>query len=342
MMKNYISYKLIGLALLIVSIVACDTADQDVSPIISPDGKPIATFTTDFTGSTINEGDTLKYIVTTNKAQDRAITFSARINSGTLTDDDIEVIPGVLSPYTTSATVEVVFLKDWEDTADETAVMEFGAFSIADRYQPNLSTVNPILNLTVLNYVSPELTVSLDWSKEVVVQDIVSVKVNVGTYYTVLDDTVDVTTDAGAEVDFDIYVLNSSNHVVAYAATGDCPEVLALSGLPDGEYTIITDLWANGFLYYYHLYDNTELLPVTSTFTRQGTTLNQIVEQAESEIPTIITPGADDAADGGFNGYVATVIVANGKYTIEDAAGNSTGPWKGGKFSKPGFINKTK
>jgi hypothetical protein len=44
-MKRYFKYNIvIVLAFLAVSIVSCNTAEQDASPIVSPDDYPVATY----------------------------------------------------------------------------------------------------------------------------------------------------------------------------------------------------------------------------------------------------------------------------------------------------------
>jgi hypothetical protein len=340
-MRKSIKYNLLGLALILAGMIACDTAEQDVSPIGSPDGYTKATFTTDFTGGTVDESDTIVYTVTINKTIDRSLTISARIISGTANDDDITVVPGVIEPYKTTAEVMVIFNEDWDAEATETMKLEFGVFSIADRYLLNETTVNPVLNLTLNNVVSGILSVSLDWHADVTVYNIVDVKVSTGTYSLIVRDTVEVLKNAYA-IDFDMFVSEAvgfdiadpwSSNIVDAAATGSCPEVFELSGLADGEYVIWTDLWANG-LYsvtaptvFYGFKDATQLALVTTHFTRQGTALDLVVAQDPEMAPTVDTPGYDD--DGTiFNGYVAKIIVAAGQYTIEDFEGTQSGPWK--------------
>ena len=110
-MRKYFKYKLIGLGLIIIGIAACDTAEQDVSPIISPDGKPEATFDL-VPGTTITEGDTVIYTITTDKKIERSITFSFQQTGGTATEDDYVVIPGVIEPYKMSTQVTIITAND--------------------------------------------------------------------------------------------------------------------------------------------------------------------------------------------------------------------------------------
>ncbi|MCK7534188.1 MAG: hypothetical protein MZV63_53275 [Marinilabiliales bacterium] len=54
-------------------MVACDTASQEVEPVISPDGYPVATFV-NATGTTVVEGKSIIYNITMDKMIDRALT----------------------------------------------------------------------------------------------------------------------------------------------------------------------------------------------------------------------------------------------------------------------------
>lgn len=354
-MRKIFKYNLLGLAFLAIGIVACDTASQDVSPVVSPDGYAKATFTTSFTGSTVNEGDTITYNISIDKMIDRSLTFSARINEGTADASDLTVLSGVLAPYTLTTTVKIIFNKDWDVEPVETMKIEIGVFSIADRYLVNKTTVDPILTLSLNNYVSPILGISVNWAKDIVVYNVVDKFLNAGNYNIKIRDTVEVTKSTSA-IDYDIYITSAAGFdimdpwampFVAMAATSSCPEVFELEGLDDGEYVIWTDLWANGiptvtapttFLGYK---DSTQLALMTTHFTRQGTALDLIVPQDSLQATYVWTPGYDD--DGTiFNGTVAKVIVAGGTYTIEDFKGVQSGPWKSnaGRAIRPAEFNK--
>jgi hypothetical protein len=340
MMKRNILYKLLGLALLVVGVISCDTASQDVEPVVSPDGYPVATFVNS-TGTTVTEGDTIIYDISIDKTIDRAITFSFNQTGGTCNSDDYYVVPAVISPYYKSAQLLIVFNKDYDYTASETLIGTIGAFSIADRYLLNLSTVNPTLNATVNNYVSDIVDVVLEWSQEVTVQDIVEVELTAEEYgneytYTITD-TVDIVVDVADEVDWDIFVIDGDGNLVDMAATGNNPEELELN-LPDGEYLIVTDLWTNGlYTSYYSIVDTELTMPITATFTRQGTELIDFsIVQDPSQVPTVDTPGYDDTEPPvGFGGIVCGITVAGGKYTIVEYDGNEIGPYKGSSFHKP-------
>lgn len=343
MMKNKMLYKILGLALLVVGAVACDTASQDVEPVVSPDGYTIATFV-NATGTTVAEGDTIIYNITLDKTIDRSVTFSFRQTGGTCDGDDYTVKPGVVAPYTMTASLLIIFHEDFDVDATETLIGEIGVFSIADRYLLNSATEFPTLNATVTNYITDYVDVVLSWSQEVTVQDIVEVELTAEEYgieytYTIID-TVDITVDVAEKVDWDMLVLDESYNIVDMSTTSINPEELSLN-LPDGVYFIYADLWSNELLEYYDIVDTHLTMPITAVFTRQGTELVdfEIVQDA-SQAATVDTPGFNDNFIG-FAGVVCEIHISGGKYTIVDYDGTESGPYKGAiKFQRPKNYKK--
>lgn len=335
-MRKYFNY-ILGFALLMVNIVACNTADQDTSPVISPDNKPVATFTPLTTYGSVKEGDTVIYNVSIDKAIDRALTARARLVEGTADENDIVVIPGTIAPYTTSAQVMVIFPQDWDAEENETLKLEFGVFSIADRYLLNPSTINPTLDLTLSNYVSDTLGVLTSWQQEVTMFEVVERDVDMGGWTMTIEDTVETVTDVADEVDWDIFVSESagfdildpwSSNIVDAAATGDNPEELNSVGYPDGEYVIWANLYGNYLADYLAYTDSTLYLPIESAFSRKGTVLsNLVVAPAADQLPPVYQQGYDN--DGSEVDIVlAKVVIANGKYTIIDNDATEYGPYK--------------
>ncbi|HNW56313.1 MAG TPA: hypothetical protein PKM69_00970 [Bacteroidales bacterium] len=145
-------------------IVACDTADQDVSPVVSTDGYPTATFT-NVTGSTsIKEGDTLVYKVTTDKPIDRSITFTLKVKGGTANQDDYQAASAVLQPYTTEAYMYIIAVNDGFPEVSENLQFEIGVYTISNRYILNPKTVFENVDLTIVNKNDPTLlTVVFGW-----------------------------------------------------------------------------------------------------------------------------------------------------------------------------------
>lgn len=168
-MKKYFKYNIvIALAVLAISMFSCNTAEQDSSSVISPGDYPVATFTTDFTGSTISEGDTIMYTITLDKTIDWDLNFSVTVSGGTI-DPDNDLVLGTarIAPYKTEAELMIVFIADNYPEVSETVQLEVGLTDLAEKYLVNPSTVNPTLDLTVTNVNSTDgLTLSLLWEDD--------------------------------------------------------------------------------------------------------------------------------------------------------------------------------
>jgi len=160
-------YKLIGLALIVIGFAACDTASQDVEPVISPDGKPAATFTASSTSQTLKEGDTLIYTIKTDRMIDRSITFSADILSGTADESDYVIEPATLLPYTKEVKMYIIGVEDNSPEAEETVKFDINVPSIADKYLLNTSVTFPTVDLKIANVNDPTLlTIVFSWPTE--------------------------------------------------------------------------------------------------------------------------------------------------------------------------------
>jgi hypothetical protein len=308
MRKNTL-YKLLGLTLLFVSLIGCDTAKQDVEPIVSPDGYPTASFVNVTGKTTVTEGDTLVFNITIDKMIDRAITFTFEQTGGTADEDDFTAVPAVLQPYTKSAKLLIITHQDYDFTSAETLSGEISVLSIAERYLLNAATVFPAPSITINNYVSPDLELAFYWDQDVPLD---------GDVY-----------DAADHIDFDFIVADAagfditdpwSNDIGIYdAATGSHPEELVLSGLPNGEYIIFVDLWSNDFA---GESNTTTKINIWTYLTRQGTSL---IEK-EIELPEANRLVADQ--DAPYNAVICKIVVGGGKYTIYDAANTSLGSFK--------------
>lgn len=325
-MRKYLKYKLIGLALILVGIASCDTADQEVSPVISPDGKPVATFSV-VPGTTVTEGDTIIYNISIDKKIDRAITFSFKKNGGTATADDFVVVPGVLAPYTLSTEMLIITINDDTLGGPKTLIGEVGAFSIADRYMLNPSTVNPTPTLTINNWVSPDLKVSFSWDQEVLIDGVAS--------------------DAADNMDWDMFVSVAEGFDISNpwateiglydAATGSHPEELTLSGLDDGTYILWADLYASDFA---GSSNDSSLIAITTTFNRPGSSLVDFAVLQDSTQRAV----ANQADGSAFDGVLVKVVVAGGTYQIIDFEDNDLGTYKSSavRAKRPANIPHTK
>ncbi len=150
-----------------VSIVACDTATQDVEPVISPDNYPVVSFTASSSSTSLTEGDTLIYTITMDKMIDRSVTFSPVVTGGTADEDDYTAEPAVLQPYNTEVKFYIVASEDGLPEESETLDMEIKVLSIADRYLVNQNTVFPSVSLTLVSVNDPTLlTIAFSWPTE--------------------------------------------------------------------------------------------------------------------------------------------------------------------------------
>ena len=335
-MKRYIKIKLIGLAFLVAVIAGCDTASQEVADVVSPDGYPVATFTTDASGTTFAEGDTIIYTVKIDKMMDNAISFSASVISGTASDADFDVTTGVIEPYTDSTSIQIIVLRDNDADPDETVTLEIGAMSVATKYLLNPSTVNPTMDFTITNYESPVLEMSFSWDTEI----------EVNPNYPEYPDYVDI--EHASDIDFDIFLPDWS----VYAATGSEPEEMSFDGLEDGDYEIWCELWANPFVDSawlatgYGMTVEEKKVPITAHFLQMGVMETTLV-QDDSQVFTTSSAGADDDAWDGetpVDTYVCGVTVAGTTYTITDYDGEVVmkGQAKDFKFtsSRPAHLRK--
>ena len=165
-MRKYLKFNILGLVLIVMALVSCDQASQDVEPVIDPGTYPVATFTTSFTGSTVTEGDTIKYTISVDKQLDRALTFDVKLTGGTADEHDIITnAPVVLAPYTSEIELYIIIARDNFPEVTETLEMEIGVFGIAEKHLLNPSTVNPKPSVSITNYNRPDrFTIALGWT----------------------------------------------------------------------------------------------------------------------------------------------------------------------------------
>ncbi|NOZ34886.1 MAG: hypothetical protein GXO80_06270 [Chlorobi bacterium] len=165
-MKNIFKYCAAALILVSFIVGGCDNS-QVVEDPITPGGYgyATATFTTDFTGNEVSEGDTIKYMIKLDKALDRALTFTLKLEDGTADENDFSWSPVTINPFTKEAEFDVVVVADGVPELTETAKFEIGVFGLGDRYLLSPKTVNPVLNLNIINtsYDSGGLAVAVYW-----------------------------------------------------------------------------------------------------------------------------------------------------------------------------------
>ncbi len=204
-MTRYFKYCVIGLMFFAVGLVSCNTAEQDVSPIISPEGYPVATITNSITTNDVTEGDTVYFYIKTDKWLDRPVTFTLHITGGSAdADSDVEFISeegsALLAAYTDSTAIVFVITEDNFPENDETLEYKISVDQLSDRYLINQNSVLPSGTLTLKNHNDPgKLTIAFGWPSP--------------------DD------------DFDCYANNSAGVSWGLAASSANPEIM-------------TDIWA--------------------------------------------------------------------------------------------------
>jgi len=162
MMKKNIKYNLFGLFILLLAFTSCDTAEQDVSPIISPDGKPMVAISTESNGS-VYEGGSITYTVSLDQTLDRAITFTPVVVGGTADDHDYEALePVTIEPYTNSVDFTVMLIDDETSEAKETLVIQLEIQGIAEKYLVNPNAVIDPINFEILNLA--KLGIKFSWN----------------------------------------------------------------------------------------------------------------------------------------------------------------------------------
>jgi hypothetical protein len=325
-MRKYIKYKLLGLAFIVIGMVACDQASQEPEPIGSPSNYPVSTVTPSVT--TVVEGNNLIVDITIDKMIERALTFTFKQTGGTATEEDYTAAPAVLQPYTKSIQMVIGTIEDFDTDASETLVGEIGVYGIAEKYMLNPSAVNPVdVSFTITNFVSPDLEVAFYWNADVVID---------GVTYDAAD-YIDFDFLVSPEADFDIADPWASEIGIYDAATGSHPEALTLEGLDDGSYLLWCDLYYNDFA---GVSDGTVKIPIIAKFTRQGTTvIDTEVSMDPAEMMPDNTYGYDNVPSGAYNAVIAKVTVAGDKYTITKYDGTTIGPFKSGTAKTPRPLN---
>lgn len=328
-MRKHIIYNVLGLAFVVAGMVACDTASQDTEPVISPDGYPTATITP--AATSVAEGNQLVINIATDKPIDRSLTFIFRQTGGTANADDYSVEPAVIAPYSKTAQIVITTNVDFDYTATETIIGEVGVYSIAEKYLLNPKTVNPTkMTITINNTVSPELNVEFSWNADVVID---------GDTYDAAD-YIDFDFIVCPEAGFDISDPWATEIGIYDAATGSSPEHMTLSGLANGSYLLVADLYYNDFVGYS---DGSVKIPIVASFTRQGTNIiDTKVGINPAQMMADNTPGFDNDPSGAYNVVVAKVTVAGNKYTITKWDNTTIGPFKSASVNSSRPLNYRK
>ncbi len=211
MMKNILKINSILSVMLILFLAGCEMEPETQDPI-STENYPVATFNTDFSGTSVSEGDTIDYTITLDRMSDRDLTFEVRQLDGTADDHDFVYEEVTIPAYSLSADMQIVVLADDLPEEQETLKLEVGVFYVGERYILNPTTVNPVLDLTVTNFNDPNvLTVAFGWQNP--------------------------------ESDIDLFAISEVDGAWGAAASADNPEILTSiwPSDPEGNYFVTID-----------------------------------------------------------------------------------------------------
>lgn len=321
-MKKYINIKLIGLIFLVAVFASCEKAEQDMSPIATPnDSYPLVTGLTLDNAGAVTEGDTLIYTLSINKPIDRSLTFTPVVDAASTTLEegvDFDIYGAAIDPYKTETKIMVITYSDAAYEEAKAISFTVTVNSLAEKYLLNTSNVFPSVTTTVGNLVSDNLVLEFHWAMDV--------ELFGSTYST------------SNNVDFDIFYSDAAGFDInnpwatfngtSYAATGDEPEVITITPglLPDGDYVFWFDFWSNGF----YGYGLTADVPVTTWAYKPGTLLNYEITQAAGDgIVNLGMPGfADVPEEPETNGGLVRVNISGTTYTVSDFAGTVVGTGK--------------
>ncbi|MCD6544309.1 MAG: hypothetical protein J7K34_07345 [Flavobacteriaceae bacterium] len=331
-MKKYINFKAIALlALLVVIGVSCDTAQQDIEPIVSTDNYPIATFVVSDPIVSEAGGAMVTVDITFDKPIDRSVSFSGVKVAGSATEhEDFEIHGAIVPAFSTSAQLVIEIFEDTEPEGVETIQIQIDRPSLASKYLINPISDLPLIDIEIKNYVSDVLDMVFDFDVDLIYNGDAYSSCSYG-----VDLDMFVSNAAGFDINDPWATFNGTN----YAATGDCPEEFGMdmAAWGDGEYIIWHELWDNVNA---GLWED-KPVNITTTFVRAGVFTKTIVQDDTQAM------NSNDLgeAQGGTNthGFIAKVVIGDGKFTISDYNGDEviSGKLPSNKVKtiRPAYLN---
>lgn len=194
-------------------IVGCDAekAEQDPSEVGSTKSRPILTVTPSIPNGNVEEGQTITFTISIDRAIANDINFKASLVGGTATEADVELGDLVtIASYDTETTITITIVDDMIPEDDETATIRIEPAGVDSVFWISPHNTLPEFNYTIKSSVNPtDLVVALAW-------------------------------DGDVAPDMDMFVFNEIDGPWSLAASDDNPEVtnVILGDEPDGAYYI--------------------------------------------------------------------------------------------------------
>jgi len=247
-MKNIIKY--IGFTLSIgLLLTSCEDNEEFTGESVLAWGDQPITVTSSASSYTFDEAaidedvpSTYSVTVTASiaEAQPVAALISFKQTGGNADGDDYSVGNITIPAGSTSAStnIELNYTGDVEGSESFTLeAMADGNFNLSSAYS---------VTVTIEDKINDVLDLSTNWSGE----------------YSYSAGSASVTLDF-CEIDVDVLLFTGAGGFVGYlGATGACTEVGSLSGLPDGDYFIVLDLYDNP----HEVFGATATVPITVTY----------------------------------------------------------------------------
>ena len=281
--KNILYLCLLCLAIVVTS---CNKDDYTGDSTLQV-SNPTATLDITIPDSMVEADMSFPFTITLDQAQVVDLHFTMSLGEGTATEgEDFDYTHDIVIPaYALSGSGSIDIHNDLTIEDAETFTVIFGATST-----PNVNFAQVERTVTLQNFVSPDLNMFFSWDGTAVVD---GAEVSFCDY-----------------VDLDVYVFDTDgNDLGIYdAATGACPEAMVFSGMTDGTYQLMTNLWSSGII----PSDPAVIIefPITGTFVRGGLFSQSITQSSENSFSTADGDSSEDFRP------LATVTIANGEYTI--------------------------
>ncbi|WP_159022770.1 hypothetical protein [Formosa sp. L2A11] len=231
-MKNiYKTFCLLALSSFVFT--SCDDSDDNTGDSLIDYTKIGATVSTPNQTITISESDIqasgadyiIPYTVTLNEAVTATAIVELIQTGGEADSEDYETSVITVTPGNTTGTGYITIHSNAYIEGTET--LELTANSRA-----NVTINNYVIDITINeDYINDQLNLELSWA---------------GTYTVAVGDGADLVLDY-CTMDFDFYIYDSDLNDIGFydAATSSCPESGTISGLEDGFYYVVVDLYDN-------------------------------------------------------------------------------------------------